>query len=69
MEKPRTIRKAMRTRLWPLTGLPIIFFALSVLVGVNGPGGGAFESWSHKIPEMIVSNIRVLGEDGNMACE
>lgn len=33
------------------------------------PGSGVFESWSHKIPEIVVSNIRVLEEDGSMACE
>lgn len=33
------------------------------------PGSGAFESWGHSIPEIIVSNFRVLDDDSEIVCE
>lgn len=32
-------------------------------------GGGVYEMWPHAIPELMVSNIRVLSETDSMACE
>ena len=31
-------------------------------------GGGAFESWPHPIPQLVVSNFRFLGDDQGFTC-
>ena len=31
-------------------------------------GGGAFESWPHPIPQLVVSNFHFLGEDQGFSC-
>lgn len=33
------------------------------------PGSGVFESWGHQIPELKISNFRVLDDSPAMSCE
>lgn len=33
------------------------------------PGGGVFESWGHTIPELKISNFRILNESETVLCQ